>query len=261
MRPRYRRLGPPVASPGVAIVDDDIERVRAASPIVDVVQQLVALRRVGRRWTGLCPFHAERTPSFSVNDELGRYYCFGCGAKGDVFRFVQDVEHLDFVGCRGVAGQPGRHHAPVHDRRRGPRPAAAASSWWRRWQWPSSGTTSGCSPRPTPARRGTTCAAAASTATSPASSGSAGRPTTGTRWCRAPGLPADVLRDAGLAFSNRRDRLQDAFRARVMFPIFNEVGDPVAFGGRVLPGQHGPGQVQELARRRRSTPSRRRSTA
>ena len=64
----------------MAIVDDDIERVRAASPIVDVVQQIVALRRVGRRWSGLCPFHAERTPSFSVNDELGRYHCFGCGA-------------------------------------------------------------------------------------------------------------------------------------------------------------------------------------
>ena len=83
----------------MGIVDDDIERVRDASPLADVVQQYVALRRVGRRATGLCPFHAEKTPSFSVNEEIGRYYCFGCGAKGDVFAFVQDLEHLDFAGA------------------------------------------------------------------------------------------------------------------------------------------------------------------
>src|ERR1700729_4355283 len=49
------------------------------------------------RWVGLCPFHTEKSPSFSVNAELGMYYCFGCGAKGDVITFVREVEHLDFV--------------------------------------------------------------------------------------------------------------------------------------------------------------------
>ena len=137
----------------------------------------------------------------------------------------------------------------LHDGRRGPRPPAP--------QAPGRGDGAGrrvVPPAPAhrarrPRRPATTCAAAASTATWPASSGSGWAPDDWDALVRERRhWPADVLRDAGLAFSNRRDRMQDAFRARVMFPIFNEVGDPVAFGGRVLPGQHGPGQVQELAR-------------
>ena len=81
------------------IVDEDVERVRLASDLVDVVSKHVALRKVGRRWTGLCPFHAEQTPSFSVNGEDGLYYCFGCQARGDVITFVREVEHLDFVAA------------------------------------------------------------------------------------------------------------------------------------------------------------------
>ncbi|NBO56254.1 MAG: hypothetical protein EBU84_17055 [Actinobacteria bacterium] len=83
----------------MAIADDDLERVRAASSIVEVVQQHVALRRVGRNWVGLCPFHAEKSGSFNVREETGRYKCFGCSASGDVFKFVQEIEHLDFMGA------------------------------------------------------------------------------------------------------------------------------------------------------------------
>ncbi|MGZ7023638.1 MAG: CHC2 zinc finger domain-containing protein, partial [Ilumatobacteraceae bacterium] len=75
----------------MAIVDEDLERLRSTVSISDVVQQWVALRRVGRNWVGLCPFHAERTGSFNVRDETGRYKCFGCGAAGDVFKFVQEI--------------------------------------------------------------------------------------------------------------------------------------------------------------------------
>ena len=81
----------------MAIVEEDLERLRATVSISDVVQEYVALRRVGRNWVGLCPFHAERTPSFNVREETGRYKCFGCGAAGDVFTFVQEIEHVDFV--------------------------------------------------------------------------------------------------------------------------------------------------------------------
>ena len=83
----------------MAIVDEDLERLRATISISDVVQQWVALRRVGRNWVGLCPFHAERTGSFNVREETGRYKCFGCGAAGDVFKFVQEIEHVDFVNA------------------------------------------------------------------------------------------------------------------------------------------------------------------
>ena len=85
--------------PAMAIVEEDIERVRSAVSLVDVVGPYVQLKRVGRNHVGLCPFHAERTGSFNVRDEVGRYHCFGCGASGDVFRFVQEMEHLDFAAA------------------------------------------------------------------------------------------------------------------------------------------------------------------
>src|SRR5439155_5573698 len=84
---------------GVGIVDEDIARVRAAVDFVAVASEHIALKRVGRRYVGLCPFHAEKSPSFSVNAEEGLYYCFGCQAKGDVITFVREIDHLDFVGA------------------------------------------------------------------------------------------------------------------------------------------------------------------
>ena len=75
---------------------DSIERVKQAVDMVELVGARTDLRRVGSRFQGLCPFHDERTPSFSVNAEHGLYHCFGCGASGDAIRFVQETEGLDF---------------------------------------------------------------------------------------------------------------------------------------------------------------------
>jgi DNA primase len=75
---------------------DTIDRVRDAVDMVHLVGEKTDLRRVGSRWTGLCPFHDERTPSFSVNAEEKLYYCFGCGEGGDAFKFVQQTEALEF---------------------------------------------------------------------------------------------------------------------------------------------------------------------
>jgi len=83
----------------VAIVEEDLEQLRASLSISEVIQQYIALRRVGRNWVGLCPFHAERSPSFNVREETGRYKCFGCGAAGDAFTFIQEMEHVDFVSA------------------------------------------------------------------------------------------------------------------------------------------------------------------
>src|SRR5919109_3573816 len=77
---------------------DTIDRVRDAVDMVQLVGEKTDLRRVGSRWTGLCPFHDERTPSFSVNAEEKLYYCFGCGEGGDAFKFVQQTEGVDFKG-------------------------------------------------------------------------------------------------------------------------------------------------------------------
>src|SRR4051812_12988761 len=75
---------------------DTIDRVRDAVDMVHLVSEKTDLRRVGSRWSGLCPFHDERTPSFSVNPEEKLYYCFGCGEGGDAFKFVQQTEGLEF---------------------------------------------------------------------------------------------------------------------------------------------------------------------
>jgi DNA primase len=81
------------------IKDTSVDAVKAAANIVDLVEARTRLRKVGARYTGLCPFHQEKTPSFSVSPERGTYYCFGCGVGGDSISFVREMEGLDFVGA------------------------------------------------------------------------------------------------------------------------------------------------------------------
>ena len=75
---------------------DSIESLRDAIDMVALVSKETDLRRVGTRWTGLCPFHEERTPSFSVNAEEKLFHCFGCQKGGDAIGFVMETEGLDF---------------------------------------------------------------------------------------------------------------------------------------------------------------------
>ena len=82
------------------IKDTSVAEVKAAADIVEVVSARTSLRRASSsRFTGRCPFHEERTPSFSVDPVDKLYYCFGCGKGGDVVRFVQETENLDFAGA------------------------------------------------------------------------------------------------------------------------------------------------------------------
>src|SRR5215510_4054736 len=82
------------------IKDSSVRDVVAAADMVEVVSARTQLRRAsGSRFTGRCPFHEERTPSFSVNAVDKLYHCFGCGKGGDVVSFVQETENLDFVGA------------------------------------------------------------------------------------------------------------------------------------------------------------------
>jgi DNA primase len=74
-----------------------VARVREAADAVQVIGEVVTLRKSGRNWIGLCPFHGEKTPSFSVSREKGTYYCFGCKKGGDVIDFVMEIERLDFA--------------------------------------------------------------------------------------------------------------------------------------------------------------------
>ena len=93
------------------IKDSSVEAVKAAADIVAVVEDRTRLRKVGGRYSGRCPFHEERTPSFSVNAVDKLYYCFGCQAKGDVITFVRETEGLDFTGAIEWLGQ--RFNVPI----------------------------------------------------------------------------------------------------------------------------------------------------
>ncbi|MDH3257244.1 MAG: CHC2 zinc finger domain-containing protein, partial [Nitrospinota bacterium] len=79
------------------IPDNIIEEIRARADIYEVVSEFVPLKKAGKNYKGLCPFHSEKTPSFSVSPEKQIYHCFGCGAGGNVFKFLMEKEDLTFV--------------------------------------------------------------------------------------------------------------------------------------------------------------------
>ena len=90
-------------------MNDPIEEIKQKLSIVEVIQEYIPqLKKVGRNFRGLCPFHTEKTPSFYVNTELNRFKCFGCGVSGDIFNFVMDIDHLDFPeALENLAGKAG----------------------------------------------------------------------------------------------------------------------------------------------------------
>ncbi len=223
----------------MGIEDEDIGRVRDASDIVAVVSEHVQLKRVGRRWQGLCPFHSEKSGSFSVNQEQGLYYCFGCGAKGDVITFVREIEHVDFVGAvEKLAGKSGitlrytdQHEGETRKRKTQLIDAVAAAVDWYHERLLSA-------PDAAPARKYLRSRGLTSEEVRHYRLGWA--PDGWDELATALKVAKDDFVDAGLGFLNRNGRLTDAFRGRVLFPIFDVNGNPVAFGGRIMPGADGP---------------------
>ncbi len=224
----------------MGIVDEDIARVRAATDFVAVAGEHVALRRVGSRWVGLCPFHVEKTPSFSVNGELGVYYCFGCGAGGDVITFVRETEHLDFVeAVEKLAGRAGiaLHYDDAAGGRDHQRRARLYDAMERAVEWyhqrllaaPDAAAARGYLRR----ERGYDGEVVRRYRLGWAPEG----------WdvlVRSVGVTPRELVDAGLAYVGDTGRHIDFFRGRLLFPIFEPAGRPVGTGGRVLPGGRGP---------------------
>ena len=88
--------------------EDLIAEVRERNDIVDIISSYVSLKKKGANYMGLCPFHNEKTPSFSVSREKQMYYCFGCGQGGDVFQFLMEYNRLSFVeALQELAGKAG----------------------------------------------------------------------------------------------------------------------------------------------------------
>src|SRR2546423_501075 len=128
------------------IADASVEAVKAAADVVEVISGRTQLKRSGARFTGLCPFHDERTPSFSVSPEKGTYYCFGCQRGGDTISFVEETEGVDFVGAIEWLAQ--RVNVPLEYEQASPEQDAkrrqrerlyavldAAASFYERYLW------------------------------------------------------------------------------------------------------------------------------
>ena len=219
-----------------------IEEVRAHSDIVTVISEYVSLRRAGKNYVGLCPFHQERTPSFNVSPERQMFYCFGCHAGGDVFAFLMKKEGLDFPSA--VAELARRAGIPLPETGTG----GATRSRRQRLLTLVDAVASlyhdvllhdeiaeG-------ARRYLAARAIGPKTVEQFRLGYAPQAwDTVVRWAREHGYDPADLAATGLAAARERGQggYYDRFRGRLMFPIFDARGQVVAFGGRVLPGAAG----------------------
>ena len=227
-----------------------IEQVAAANDIVEVIGAYFPLKRAGANFKALCPFHQEKTPSFMVSPQRQTFHCFGCGVGGSIFRFVMDYEHVDFPSAvRKLATRAG---IPVVEER-GPREAEDRHHEARRIllqlhgeaaEWFHGNLTK--KEFAGPAReylkeRGITAQIARRwrLGYAPDEWEAFGR------WARGRGYEMQTLIASGLV-KNKEDadgtpgqRSYDRFRDRIMFPICNDVGEVIAFSGRVLKDKEG----------------------
>jgi DNA primase len=218
---------------------DSIDRLRDSIDMVDLVGTKTDLRRVGSRWTGLCPFHDERTPSFSVNAEEKLFYCFGCQAKGDAFGFVEQTEGLDFresvemlAERYGVQLELENEDPQAEDRRRRKerlyKLLDRTASFYATFLWESQ--------EAKPAREYLESRGLGEEVLREFRVGYAP-----SAWDRVlvgaqrDGFSPEELREAGLAQRSReRGGLYDRFRGRIMFPLRDRRGKVVGFGARAM---------------------------
>jgi DNA primase len=233
------------------IPSETIEQIAAANDIVEVIGSYFPLKRAGANLKALCPFHQEKTPSFIVSPSRQTFHCFGCGAGGSVFRFVMDYEHTDFPSAvRKLAARAGitvveKRSAADEDRRYEARRTllklhADAVEWFHE-NLPKRDI--GEPARKYLKQRGVTADIAKhwQLGYAPDEWDAFGS------WARAHGYHTRDLITSGLA--KTRDDAEstpvegssgyDRFRGRIMFPICNDVGEVIAFSGRLLKDMEG----------------------
>jgi DNA primase len=221
------------------ILREDVEALRRQADIVQVVGDYTTLKRAGKDFKGLCPFHTERTPSFHVAPGDNFFHCFGCGASGDLYDFLQRIEGLDFPeSVESLARRVGYtlryEELTAKDRRAiGQRTklvdvTRAALEFFRAQLYADEGSVA----RDYLKERGF-------------GRDDAERFELGyapNAWdtlsltLKDDGIRAEDLIETGLSVRNDRGGLRDRFRGRLIFPIHDPGGDVIGFGGRVLPG-------------------------
>lgn len=212
----------------------DIDRVREATDIVELISEITKVKRSGRSFMAVCPFHEEKTPSMSVDRARGLYHCFGCDAGGDVFKFVQETRGVEFGEALDMlATKAGIQlvRDPDEARRRGRR--AAAIEALRRsidvyHQRLKKAADAG------PARAYLRSRGYDVDLIDEWRLGFAGTDwDTLSKTLRTAGVDDQTLIDAGLSRRGKHG-LYDFFRGRLMFPIHDLRGDPIGFGGRKI---------------------------
>jgi DNA primase len=226
------------------IPDEDVERVREAADIVQIISEHVSLKRVGADWRGPCPFHQGTHRNFSVSAKKRRYHCFVCGEGGDVFTFLQKRLGLDWPSSvRAVADKSGIEIREVQTRREGPDPRepvwelnATAAEYFQRTLWDDS---LGQGAREYLAKRNISREAAQKFGL-----GFAPREIGLLRsYLNTLGYEDQRLLDGGLLVKREEsEEPRPRFRGRLMFPIYDASGRLSGFGGRLI----GPGEPKYL---------------
>jgi DNA primase len=220
-----------------------LDEIRARVALAQVIGQSVKLTRKGREYSGLCPFHNEKSPSFTVNEDKGFFHCFGCGAHGDVITFLMRSRHMSFPDAvEQLAGQAGLDlpEQTPQDREREKRQAGlhditeAAARWFEEQLWKPSGKIALDYLR----NRGLTDDTIRRFRLGYSPESRTGLKTA----LKSFGEPLAV--EAGLLIKPEEGESResfDRFRGRVMFPITDRRGRVIAFGGRMLEkSQPGP---------------------
>ena len=221
------------------ITDSVLAELRSAADIVEVIGDHTRLKKAGRSWKGLCPFHNERTPSFTVDRDKGLYHCFGCGAGGDVIHFVRQIDRLEFP--EAVEALASRFGVTIPRReRRGPREerrdrlfasmAAAQRFYSERLGRAGNAAAKYLESRGVPPEMWTALSLGhAPDAWETLAKGLGGA------------FPEDLLVEAGLLQPRAEGKgAYDRFRDRLLFVVRDERGRPVGFGGRALSPQGEP---------------------
>jgi len=220
--------------------ESNLDQIRAASDIVDVIGAVLPLKRSGGGFVALCPFHKEKTPSFHVNPHRQIFHCFGCHKGGDVFRFVQDYENLDFP--EAVRRLAERARIPLdYERDEGYQERRSLKenllhiheAITQRWQSVLANDAGGETARQYLKRRGVS--ADEITRFRLGAAPEAWDDTV--NWARAKHFDLAVVEQAGLILKKEgSDRYYDRFRGRLIFPIEDEQGRVIGFRGRVRAG-------------------------
>ena len=213
---------------------DFIEQVREATDIVQLIGEYVQLKRSGKSYRGLCPFHAERTPSFYVSPDKGVYHCFGCGASGNAFRFVMEMEKLSFPeAVEFLARRAGIPIPPRTTRAPGlSKVLEETAAFYHQYLLSAAGQAA----RAYLEHRGVRQESVLSFQLGLA-------PQDGRiliRHLLNKGFTRDLLLRSGVALEGQNGDLYDAMRGRLVFPIRTPGGTVVGFGGRTLSESQSP---------------------